>query len=68
MTAPVPILMYHAVGHRPAEAAYGLSVAPDAFAEQLRLLGERGFTRSPPRSSASPGGRADAVPCRAGPC
>lgn len=44
MTAPVPILMYHAVGHRPAEAAYCLSVAPDAFAEQLRLLGERGFT------------------------
>ncbi|MEV6401143.1 polysaccharide deacetylase family protein, partial [Streptomyces sp. NPDC051907] len=41
---PVPILMYHAVGHRPAQAAYSLSVSPDAFAEQMELLGERGFT------------------------
>ncbi|MFE7776723.1 polysaccharide deacetylase family protein [Streptomyces sp. NPDC057445] len=40
----VPILMYHAVGHRPAPAAHGLSVTPDAFAEQMRLLAERGFT------------------------
>lgn len=44
MNAPVPILMYHAVGHRPAKAAYGLSVAPEAFAAQMELLGERGFT------------------------
>lgn len=44
MSRPVPILMYHAVGHRPAKAAYGLSVSPDAFAEQMELLGERGFT------------------------
>ncbi|MBT2490326.1 polysaccharide deacetylase family protein [Streptomyces sp. ISL-96] len=36
--------MYHAVGHRPAKAAYGLSVSPEAFAEQMELLGERGFT------------------------
>ncbi|MFI1396522.1 polysaccharide deacetylase family protein [Streptomyces sp. NPDC020681] len=36
--------MYHAVAHRPAEATRGLSVSPDAFAEQLELLGERGFT------------------------
>ncbi|MFF9865580.1 polysaccharide deacetylase family protein [Streptomyces sp. NPDC013953] len=41
---PVPILMYHAVGHRPARAAYGLSVAPEAFAAQMELLGARGFT------------------------
>lgn len=40
---PVPILMYHAVGHRPATAAYGLSVSPDAFAEQMELLVARGF-------------------------
>jgi peptidoglycan/xylan/chitin deacetylase (PgdA/CDA1 family) len=40
----VPILMYHAVGHRPARAAYGLSVAPEAFAAQMELLGARGFT------------------------
>lgn len=44
MSRPVPILMYHAVGHRPAKAAYALSVSPDAFAEQMELLGERGFT------------------------
>ncbi|WP_345044296.1 polysaccharide deacetylase family protein [Streptomyces sannanensis] len=36
--------MYHAVGHRPAEAAYGLSVSPEAFAEQMELLSEHGFT------------------------
>ncbi|MFI5804213.1 polysaccharide deacetylase family protein [Streptomyces sp. NPDC051561] len=36
--------MYHAVGHRPAKAAYGLSVSPEAFAEQLALLDAEGFT------------------------
>ncbi|WP_344079742.1 polysaccharide deacetylase family protein [Streptomyces crystallinus] len=36
--------MYHAVGHRPADATYGLSVAPEAFAEQMDLLADRGFT------------------------
>ncbi|WP_330177907.1 polysaccharide deacetylase family protein [Streptomyces sp. NBC_01498] len=36
--------MYHAVGHRPAPAVRALSVSPDAFAEQMALLGERGFT------------------------
>ncbi|MFC0849207.1 polysaccharide deacetylase family protein [Streptomyces noboritoensis] len=36
--------MYHAVGHRPAEAAYGLSVSPGAFAEQMDVLADRGFT------------------------
>ncbi|MFB9393962.1 polysaccharide deacetylase family protein [Streptomyces coeruleoprunus] len=36
--------MYHAVGHRPAKAAYGLSVAPEAFAAQMALLAERGCT------------------------
>jgi peptidoglycan/xylan/chitin deacetylase (PgdA/CDA1 family) len=41
---PVPVLMYHAVGERPAPAAYGLSVAPRSFALQMRMLAERGFT------------------------
>lgn len=41
---PVPILMYHAIAHRPAPSVHALSVSPDAFAEQLALLGERGFT------------------------
>ncbi|WP_211128562.1 polysaccharide deacetylase family protein [Streptomyces yatensis] len=36
--------MYHAVANAPARATRGLSVAPDAFAEQMALLGERGFT------------------------
>ncbi|MFI9722524.1 polysaccharide deacetylase family protein [Streptomyces sp. NPDC052396] len=42
--APVPILMYHAVAHAPARAAYGLSVSPDAFAEQMALLADLGRT------------------------
>ncbi|WP_405619652.1 polysaccharide deacetylase family protein [Streptomyces sp. NBC_01508] len=41
---PVPILMYHALAHRPAPSAHALSVSPEAFAEQLALLGDRGFT------------------------
>ncbi|MEU8579772.1 polysaccharide deacetylase family protein [Streptomyces abikoensis] len=41
---PVPILMYHAVAHAPARAAYGLSVSPEAFAEQMRVLADHGFT------------------------
>ncbi|MFG3498336.1 polysaccharide deacetylase family protein [Streptomyces sp. NPDC047928] len=36
--------MYHAVGHRPARAAYGLSVSPEAFAEQMALLAGHGRT------------------------
>ncbi|MFF0449167.1 polysaccharide deacetylase family protein [Streptomyces sp. NPDC004609] len=36
--------MYHAVGHRPAKETLGLSVSPGAFAEQMELLRERGFT------------------------
>jgi peptidoglycan/xylan/chitin deacetylase (PgdA/CDA1 family) len=44
MTRPVPILMYHAVGHAPAAAIRTLSVSPEAFADQLRLLQVRGFT------------------------
>ncbi|MFI2212664.1 polysaccharide deacetylase family protein [Streptomyces sp. NPDC020141] len=36
--------MYHAVAHQPARATHGLSVSPGAFAEQMALLDERGFT------------------------
>ncbi|MFE4825299.1 polysaccharide deacetylase family protein [Streptomyces sp. NPDC056672] len=42
--AAVPILMYHAVGHRPAPATRALSVSPGAFTEQMELLHARGFT------------------------
>jgi peptidoglycan/xylan/chitin deacetylase (PgdA/CDA1 family) len=41
---PVPILMYHAIAAEPNEATRELSVAPEAFAEQLAVLGELGFT------------------------
>ncbi|EGX54756.1 polysaccharide deacetylase, partial [Streptomyces zinciresistens K42] len=44
MSQPVPILMYHAVGHAPAAAIRALSVSPEAFAAQMALLAERGFT------------------------
>ncbi|WP_435811982.1 polysaccharide deacetylase family protein [Streptomyces massasporeus] len=44
MHRPVPILMYHAVTHSPAPAIRALSVSPDAFADHMRLLDERGFT------------------------
>ncbi|MBP0457778.1 polysaccharide deacetylase family protein [Streptomyces montanisoli] len=43
-TAPVPILMYHAVARTPSPAARALSVTPEAFAAQMALLRERGRT------------------------
>ncbi|MFF2851822.1 polysaccharide deacetylase family protein [Streptomyces sp. NPDC058001] len=42
--AAVPILMYHSVAHCPSDATHALSVAPEAFAEQMALLGESGHT------------------------
>lgn len=44
MTEPVPVLMYHAVAHAPARQTHALSVSPGAFAEQMQVLHERGFT------------------------
>ncbi|MFF3467981.1 polysaccharide deacetylase family protein [Streptomyces sp. NPDC002619] len=44
MNPPVPILMYHSVAHTPNLATRALSVAPEAFAEQMALLGDGGFT------------------------
>jgi peptidoglycan/xylan/chitin deacetylase (PgdA/CDA1 family) len=40
----VPVLMYHSVAVAPNDATRGLSVAPEAFAEQMALLGDLGFT------------------------
>ncbi|BBC37712.1 Polysaccharide deacetylase [Streptomyces graminofaciens] len=40
----VPILMYHSVATAPNDATRALSVTPEAFAEQMALLGDRGFT------------------------
>ncbi|GGX95425.1 polysaccharide deacetylase family protein [Streptomyces minutiscleroticus] len=42
--AAVPVLMYHSVAPAPNDATRALSVAPEAFAEQMALLGDRGFT------------------------
>ena len=41
---PVPILMYHAVSTAPNDATRELSVAPEAFAEQMALIGDLGLT------------------------
>jgi peptidoglycan/xylan/chitin deacetylase (PgdA/CDA1 family) len=40
----VPILMYHAVSTSPNDATRELSVAPEAFAEQMALIGDLGRT------------------------
>jgi peptidoglycan/xylan/chitin deacetylase (PgdA/CDA1 family) len=42
--ARVPILMYHAVAAEPNDATRALSVTPEAFAEQMALVAERGLT------------------------
>ncbi|MFI1355415.1 polysaccharide deacetylase family protein [Streptomyces sp. NPDC020898] len=42
--ARVPILMYHSVATAPNDATRALSVAPEAFAEQLAVLADQGFT------------------------
>ncbi|MFF7476440.1 polysaccharide deacetylase family protein [Streptomyces sp. NPDC008092] len=42
--APVPILMYHSVATSPNDATRALSVAPEAFAEQMALVGDLGLT------------------------
>ncbi|MET7724524.1 polysaccharide deacetylase family protein [Streptomyces mirabilis] len=41
---PVPILMYHSIAAAPNDATRELSVGPEAFAEQMALLGDQGFT------------------------
>lgn len=42
--APVPILMYHAVATAPNDATRELSVAPEAFTEQMAMIGDLGLT------------------------
>lgn len=60
----VPILMYHAVAHCPAPAAYGLSVEPRAFARQMELLAERGHTPLSTRQLADAWRTGSALPPR----
>ncbi|MGH3388541.1 MAG: polysaccharide deacetylase family protein [Actinomadura sp.] len=40
----VPILMYHSICARPPRTTAALAVSPDAFADQMALLHDRGFT------------------------
>ncbi|MHC3475508.1 polysaccharide deacetylase family protein [Streptomyces sp. 7R007] len=40
----VPILMYHSVATAPNDATRALSVAPEAFAEQMAMIGDLGRT------------------------
>ncbi|OQD55051.1 polysaccharide deacetylase [Streptomyces phaeoluteigriseus] len=40
----MPILMYHAVAADPNDATRDLSVSPQAFAEQMALIADRGLT------------------------
>lgn len=42
--APVPILMYHSVATAPNDATRALSVAPEAFSEQMAMIGDLGLT------------------------
>ncbi|WP_018549246.1 polysaccharide deacetylase family protein [Streptomyces sp. LaPpAH-108] len=42
--AAVPVLMYHAVAAAPNTATRALSVAPEAFAEQMALIGDLELT------------------------
>ncbi|MDX3530096.1 polysaccharide deacetylase family protein [Streptomyces sp. ID05-39B] len=40
----IPVLMYHAVAADPNDATRALSVSPQAFAEQMALIADRGMT------------------------
>ncbi|MCL6737583.1 polysaccharide deacetylase family protein [Streptomyces neyagawaensis] len=40
----VPVLMYHAVATAPRDATRALSVTPEAFAEQMAVIGDLGLT------------------------
>jgi peptidoglycan/xylan/chitin deacetylase (PgdA/CDA1 family) len=43
----LPVLMYHSISARPPRATADLAVSPGAFAEQMALLKDRGFTPVP---------------------
>ncbi|MEV7992312.1 polysaccharide deacetylase family protein [Streptomyces sp. NPDC086077] len=50
----VPILMYHAVASEPNDATRALSVTPEAFAQQMEVIGDLGLT---PLTTAELAGR-----------
>ncbi|GAA2418580.1 polysaccharide deacetylase family protein [Actinomadura vinacea] len=43
----VPVLMYHSIADSPPRGTAGLAVTPGAFAEQMALLADEGFTPVP---------------------
>ncbi|MEW2356185.1 polysaccharide deacetylase family protein [Spirillospora sp. NPDC029432] len=56
----IPVLMYHSVRERPPPETAALAVRPGAFAEQMALLADGGFTPVP--FSALAAGRPPAAP------
>ncbi|WP_233358572.1 polysaccharide deacetylase family protein [Thermomonospora amylolytica] len=60
----VPVLMYHSVNPRPPAATRRLAVHPDAFAEQMALLADRGFTPVTVSALAAAMRGAGALPAR----
>lgn len=50
----VPVLMYHSINAEPPRSTAGLAVSPAAFAAQMVLLKERGFTPVPFSALPSP--------------
>ncbi|WP_067481469.1 polysaccharide deacetylase family protein [Actinomadura hibisca] len=55
MNAHVPVLMYHSIKARPPRGTAALAVSPGAFADQMALLAERGFTPVPFSALGGPG-------------
>ncbi|MEU5884618.1 polysaccharide deacetylase family protein [Spirillospora sp. NPDC047279] len=43
----IPVLMYHSIREHPPRETAGLAVRPGAFADQMALLADRGFTPIP---------------------
>ncbi|SEF79920.1 Polysaccharide deacetylase [Thermomonospora echinospora] len=58
----MPVLMYHSVNARPLRATRRLAVDPGAFADQMALLADRGFTPVPVSTLADRPGRLPARP------
>jgi peptidoglycan/xylan/chitin deacetylase (PgdA/CDA1 family) len=65
MSAPIPILMYHAVAEHPAAATRRLSVRPSVLAAQLALLRREGFTTLTFSGLVATLGRGGDLPARA---
>lgn len=60
----VPILMYHSIAPAPAPRAFGLSVAPEMFAEHMQMLRDARFTPLTTRRLADAWREAAPLPAR----